>query len=122
MFTHAVAHTGQLGNQLRVGSEADVPRIHGVLKGKGAFELAKAYGEVLVFGPFTVGIHNAYTLFIGFAHATAGHLHLQAVFKVEHLTVDVGTGHAQVEAAVCRLVLVCDRGFTHYIASEGSFL
>ena len=64
MLADTVVHACQFGDELGIGAKAYVPRIHGVLEGKGTFELSEAYIEEFILLPFCPGIYDAHAFFV----------------------------------------------------------
>ena len=84
----AVAHTGQLGGNLRVSAKAYVPRIHRVFEQESAFELAELHASKREMLPFAPSIHYARSLFAG-AATHAVNLHLQLIGKVAYFALGI---------------------------------
>ena len=90
-FAEAVAHAGHLLDEEGIVAHAHIPRVHRVLEGEGALELAEFDGELLVLGPLHIEILHVRAGAIG--------LELNAILEIiEDAAVHVHTDQAAVEA------------------------
>ena len=121
MFPYAVVHACQHRRSLGVCPETYIPRIHGILEGEAALELAELYFDERVFFPFRPSVQYARP-FLRTASGYAVHFHLKPVSEIPYFAVDVCPDEADVEGGMRFVfivqILVVECSLTDDVAAE----